>query len=66
MTISATYIGQSTVQVTTAFTPAGGTAALTSFSAIADTIADAIIGTQPGVAGTVATMEPLLMLLTVA
>ena len=52
MTISATYIGQSTVQITTAYSPAEGTATLTSFSAIADTIADAIIGTQPTVAGT--------------
>jgi hypothetical protein len=52
MTISATYIGQSTVQITSSYTPAEGAATLTSFATIVDTIADAIIGTQPSVAGT--------------
>jgi hypothetical protein len=52
MSITATYIGQSTVQVTTAYTPVEGAATLTSFSTIADTIADAIVGIQPTNSGT--------------
>lgn len=51
MTISATYIGQSTVQVSTSFTVASGAASLTQFMQFAATVADAIVGTQPGAAG---------------
>jgi hypothetical protein len=51
MTITAKYIGQSSVQITTAYEAAAGLATLTSFATIANTIADAIIGTQPGSAG---------------
>lgn len=51
MTISATYIGQSTVQVSTTFTVASGSANLTQFAQFAATVADAIVGTQPGAVG---------------
>lgn len=51
MTISAKYIGQSTVQVSTQFTPASGAGNLTTFMTFANTIADAITDTQPGAVG---------------
>lgn len=52
MTISATYIGQSTVQVSTTYTAGNSYTTLTPFLTIAKTIADAITGTQPGSNGT--------------
>ena len=48
MTISAKYIGQSTVQISTQFTPTSGAGNLTTFDQFANTIADAITDTQPG------------------
>jgi hypothetical protein len=45
MTISATYIGQSTVQVSTSYTPVSGSSYLTPFMQFANTVADAITGT---------------------
>jgi hypothetical protein len=51
MTITAKYIGQRTVQISTTFTPGAGSSTYTSFATIADAIADAIIGTQAGAAG---------------
>lgn len=46
MTITATYIEGSTVQVSCSFTPASGESNLTTFMTFANTIADAITGTQ--------------------
>jgi len=51
MTISAKYIGTSTVQVSTQFTPTSGAGNLTTFMTFANTIADAITDTTPGSAG---------------
>lgn len=51
MTISAKYIGQSTIQVSTQFTPTSGANNMTSFMTFANTIADAITDTAPGSAG---------------
>lgn len=51
MTISAKYIGQSTVQISTQFTPTAGAGTLTTFMTFANTIADAILDTQPGATG---------------
>ena len=51
MTISAKYIGTSTVQVSTQFTPTSGAGNLTTFMQFANTIADAVTDTQPGSAG---------------
>jgi hypothetical protein len=51
MTISAKYIGQSTVQISTQFTPASGAANLTPFLTFANAIADAITDTPVGSVG---------------
>lgn len=51
MTISAKYIGQSTVQISTQFTPTSGAANLTSFMTFANAVADAITDTPVGQAG---------------
>lgn len=52
MAITATHIGQSTIQVSATFTSASGAANLNSFDKFSQTIADAITGTRAGVAGT--------------
>lgn len=52
MAITATYIGQSTVQVSTSWTAGAGLAGRTSFMTFAQTVADAITGTQPSANGT--------------
>jgi len=51
MTISAKYIGTSTIQVSTQFTPTSGAGNLTTFMTFANTIADAITDTTVGAAG---------------
>lgn len=52
MTISATYIGQSTIQITNSFQTVQGSTYLTPFMTFANTIADAMTGTQPASSGT--------------
>jgi hypothetical protein len=51
MTISAKYIGQSTVQISTQFTPTAGASTLTTFMTFANTVADAILDTAAGATG---------------
>lgn len=51
MTISATYIGQSTIQVSTSYSQAQGSGSITPFMTFANVIADAITGTQPAANG---------------
>lgn len=51
MTISATYIGQSTIQVSTTYNAGDSYTTRTPFLTIAKTVADAITGAQPGTNG---------------
>ena len=63
MTISAKYIGQSTIQISTTFSPASGSANLTSFTTFANTVADAmtnttsLVGTNGALSGTTFTAD---------